>query len=166
MKKSIKAIIYLVGICIAIFLLASCLSTEARGINILSVDRVQVTEEINNSALLEACMNWQLSKEDVKEIFNNARQISEMEKTRSYYSIPCEISGGLERDGVPFSFEINGGATIMLISQNKTHTYYGCSAILCEPYFLIMPDGMSGLEGENQPHTISEEIFKSFKWMK
>ncbi len=135
----------MICICIVIFSLFSCSSTKARGVNILSVDSIQVIEEINNPTLLEACMNWQLSKDDVKEIFNNAHQISETEKTRSYYSTPCEIWGTLEKDSIPFSFEINGGATITLISQDKTYAHYGCSATPCEPYFLIMPDGMSGL---------------------
>lgn len=144
MNKRVKQVIYLICISIAIFLFASYLPTKASGITILSVDRVQVTEEINNPALHEACMDWQLSKDDVKEIFVNARQIYETEKTRNYYSIPCEIRGMLERDGIPFFFEINGGATIALISQDKTYIHYGCPTTSCEPYFLIMPDSMSG----------------------
>lgn len=110
---------------------------------ILTVEDVQLTEEIKDLFLVEACMNWTLSNDDVERIFRLSSEISSIERTANYYYIPCEIGGTMKKDSSTFSYQVNAGATMELISVDNTYSYYGCSGEACTQYFLMVPDELS-----------------------
>jgi len=141
MTKKIKQATYLIFILVTLALLCSCTTTANNNITVITIQDTQITDDIDDPALLEACTNWSLLKSDIKAILNMSEPISSVEKNASYYYIPCDIEGTAEKNSSTFTYVINAGATATLTSQDNTSTYYGCSDPSCEQYFLIMPDG-------------------------
>lgn len=140
MKRKIKFIMYAIVSFAFLFMIIPYLTTETNNIVISTVGSVRMTQEVDDPSLLRVCQDWRLSEKDIKEIVQTSYEISSFERNEHYYHMPCEIDGMMMKDGLPFSYQVNAGATFSLTSEEGTYTYYGCPQESCVQYFLMMPD--------------------------
>lgn len=75
----------------------------------------------------KACVNWFLTKEDIKKIFNNSKLISGTEWDLSYAVLPCFYSGEVKLDGKKGTYELNAGSYAILKFRD-TAIYLGFSS--------------------------------------
>lgn len=95
----------------------------------------------SDSAMYEACQQWQLTKEQVKRFFQLAESYPEHPYS-GYYQIPCKITGTLQEQGQIWQFTIQGGATGTW-QKGNTIKYFGCNQAACEPLVIMPTDGMN-----------------------
>lgn len=136
----------------------SLLSCEAstRAANTTSETDVRVTYVSSASykgsfgdALESACANWRLSAQQVERFFQLSERYDEPQY-RSFYQIPCSISGKLDAEGKSWDFVIGGGATATW-TDGKEIRHWGCAAKACLPLALMPYDGMNPAQtGSNQ----------------
>lgn len=135
-----KIITFVAIICIGFILFhLRYYAISSNTITILTTEDVEITETIKDPFLFEACLNWQLSKKDVKNILKHSHTITSIERHAIYYYLPCTIAGTLKKNNKFYSYQINAAANLILTS-NTDIEYYGCSKAECEKYFLMMPD--------------------------
>lgn len=94
-----------------------------------------------NEAFKTACMNWKLTEQGVKKLFENS-ELYEYSPYQEYYQVPCEIVGTLRNNDKIWKFTINGGGTSIWESEGKKK-YFGCNKVQCEALVLIRTDGMA-----------------------
>lgn len=95
----------------------------------------------NDEAMYNACEQWKLTKEQVKQFFQLSESYPEYPYS-SYYQIPCKITGTLKQQGQLWQFTIDGGATATL-QQGNTIKYFGCKQVACEPLVIMPTDSMN-----------------------
>jgi len=114
-------------------------------IKILMLESSRYLDDGADDKLLKsACLQWQLSTDDINKIFKISEKFSSHQRiVRDFYWLPCEISGKLIANGIEWSFIINSAATAVWENDNDV-IYWGCSNVECESFFLLPYDGMCG----------------------
>lgn len=114
-----------------------------RGLDSLRVTRVDPASYRGSSddGLRQACAQWRLSEEQVRQFFLLSDEYDDEPYSR-FYQIPCSISGDLEVNGTSWTFVIGGGATATWERHGDTR-HWGCSAEACASMVLLPTDGMN-----------------------
>ncbi|MBI5371237.1 MAG: hypothetical protein HZA79_04320 [Sphingobacteriales bacterium] len=84
------------------------------------------------------CMQWQLTKDQIKFIFLRSKKITPEEKQLLYYYLPCEMQGELRCNGVIYRYRVNAASFIVLFNKD-TAMYFGNEDKNMEKYFILHP---------------------------
>ncbi|PHM40112.1 hypothetical protein Xmau_02299 [Xenorhabdus mauleonii] len=109
-------------------------------IEIISLTGLVITKS-NDKDIIDICKKWNLSKEDVNNIFNISREY-DYSPYSSFYQTPCDINGKVKINNEIWDFYINGGGVITLKSNN-IEKFLGCESKKCETFFILPFDGMN-----------------------
>ncbi|HBE6261958.1 TPA: hypothetical protein KMK45_003594 [Escherichia coli] len=114
-------------------------------IEILKV--VRTTSAENDTLPANECKAWQqqLTKEDIKFIFeNSAKYPGAYLPGDGYYSLPCTVEGVLKSDGKKWNFSINAAATAVWFNKKHESIAWGCDSRECSALFLMAYDAEAG----------------------
>lgn len=100
---------------------------------ILRVEKVHA--DTTDLKFYDKCIDWSLSKKQIKEVLGLSKVITGHEFHYLYYVLPCHLEGELTMNGVEYEFNLNSGSFIHLQSSD-TSFYMGCADKKCEPFFL------------------------------
>lgn len=115
-------------------------SIEIEKFNSVTIDNSSFFKE-NDQAILQACKNWQLNKQQVKHFFEQSDSYTDYPYTE-YYQVPCKITGTLKSQGKIWPFTIDGGATGKWRNQQTTK-YFGCKKSACESLVIMPTDNVN-----------------------
>lgn len=94
----------------------------------------------DNAYLYQACQNWHLSHQQIKQFFLLSERYT-YSPYSMYYQIPCEITGTLMYQKRTWQFTINGGATGRWQYLDTTK-YFGCHVDACNELVILPTDMM------------------------
>ncbi|MFD1261484.1 hypothetical protein [Entomomonas asaccharolytica] len=114
-------------------------------IEVTQVNPVTITykkhPQPSDEAMYQACQEWNLTAEQVREFFMLSKHYKES-PYNLFYQLPCSITGELQLEDQTWQFTIDAGATGKWQNTN-TVLYFGCTDNNCEPLVLMMPDNMN-----------------------
>ncbi|REF27436.1 hypothetical protein BDD26_2216 [Xenorhabdus cabanillasii] len=109
-------------------------------IEIISLTGLVITKN-NDKDIIDICKKWNLSKEDINNIFDISREY-DYSPYESFYQTPCDINGKVKINNEIWNFYINGGGMITF-KKNNREKFLGCESKKCEAFFILPFDGMN-----------------------
>lgn len=90
----------------------------------------------NDKEMYDKCIKWKLSSKDVYRIFSLVSPITSEEKAGLYNWLPCYFRAKVTYKGCIYTMEVNA-ASFLVLYNNKTTLYFGCSSSACERFFVL-----------------------------
>jgi len=82
------------------------------------------------------CNEWSLAPKDTYKIFSLVKPITSEQKNNLYNWLPCYFKTTVDYKGNIYTMEVNAASFIVLYND-KTTLYFGCSSEGCKKYFIL-----------------------------
>ena len=107
-------------------------------INIITAEKQFKYDSTAQKDFNYRCNKWGLTKSDIERIFRFSQTISGLIWDLDYVIMPCSYTGKIEIDGKVGSYDLNAGASIVLIFSDTAY-YLGCTSKEIRSLFLEYP---------------------------